>query len=52
VWGGGGGGGGMTWNYRLLGLLSILMNKHEGMAPNGIDNGSINVKETLYLSTT
>jgi len=43
---------GMTWNYRLLGLLSILMNKYEGIAPIGIDKGSVKVKVTFCLSTT
>lgn len=44
--------GGMTWNYRLLGLLSILMNNYEGIAPIGIDKGSIKVEVAFSLSTT
>jgi hypothetical protein len=44
--------GGMTWNYRLLGMLSVLMNKYEGIAPVGIDMGSVKVKVTFFLSTT
>jgi hypothetical protein len=42
----------MTWNYRLLGLLPILMNKYKGIAPIGIGKGSVKVKVTFSLSTT